>query len=237
MVIIKKERRALILIPCCDDKTLHPCYSCEPALKGVLPLRDDLLLKIKNTLLADRLQNQRGLLCPGASVTNALSLYSGTFYKAVGFTDIVLQPEILIVSAAYGLVKATEGIKIYDLQMKDRIEGHITIAQYWQKSVLSEILREYIAEKQVTIVWSLLPDSHEYQYHQVFKDFWMQPSSVQCYHVKVYNKLGKSVGNGIGRQRANWLRCKMETGSINQYIPDNCGSEVIDKFEFRYGSC
>jgi len=210
--------KALILTPCCKDKqesAISFQRRSEP-VRGTQPLRDQLLREIKLTPeIANRRENQDGILNPSSRLTKALDLYTGQFYKAAGDSLRKMAEgryntiDVLIISAIYGLVKLDEGLKKYEVKMGDALHNGIKIYKFWQQQKLGHILGKYIEEHAVTHVWSLLPDSMpETPYNRVLNQLWeeLRNSRVECYWVK----LTPSQGSGTSYKRGQWLKAVLE---------------------------
>lgn len=236
--------KALVLIPCCKTKNvLLTNQIFSPPLEGILDLRDQLLQLINDTKdIADRIENRNGILNKAALVSRALDLYSGSFYKIAGkhlelcLSNRIQSVSILIVSALYGIVKLDEGLKIYDLTMTDRLNNGMQIGEFWQTIKLSQLVKNYIFQNSVTHIWSLLPNSPKYPYHQIFHDLWgtSKHLKLNCSHVSVPN-----AGPGIGIKRAEWLK-EVLTENPNYLIakpfpPSQFGG--IPGFKYGYALC
>lgn len=207
----KTENKALILIPCCEQKKVVQSQGFAQPLPNTLNMRTQLLQLIQQTPnLTMRQENQRGILNPNAPLTWAVNLYAGKFYRIAGVALNNLMAgchpsiHVLIVSACYGLTKLNEGLKEYELQMGDILYNGMKVYQFWQRNQLWRILYDYIDQNSITYVWSLLPDSMpKFPYHQVFNNLWrvLRNTPIQCFHVKV-----PGAGTGTGQKRAQWLR-------------------------------
>jgi len=178
-------------------------------------MRSQLLRLVKQVHgLAERHENKRGILCTDAPISMAADLYVGEMYQTLRHElNSVLRGDysnvnVLIVSAFYGLVQLREGLKEYDLQMGDELADETKVYQFWQEQALWRLLREYISEKRVSHVWSLLPNSLQAPYHRVFRFYWnhMNKQEIKRFHVKVFKEDGLSAGSGSGEKRAEWLR-------------------------------
>src|SRR5947208_14827592 len=112
-------KRALVLLPCCSEKNVDAGSSIsEPPIPEVEILRSGLQEKLKDTpALAVKPENREGLLNEFAPCTAASSLYQGRLFQPLNALWTQNTVDILIVSAAYGLVKPKEMIKNYELQM------------------------------------------------------------------------------------------------------------------------
>jgi len=236
------NKNVLLLIPCCRCKNSIGNYVWHnQGINDIQRLREELLQYVKNTpSLSNRLSNQRGILNPNGVLTKAVDLYDGSFYKTVRnyLRQIVMKNQnfgiyILIVSAFYGLARLDEGLKEYDLEMKDKIYNGLKVYQFWQQKQLWRILQNYIQQNNIEFVWSLLPDSQQFPYNQVFNNLWRQlrNSQVKCFHVRV-----PGVGSGTGVKRAEWLVEILKTNPnylITNPFPPN-KFENITKCLFEY---
>lgn len=232
--------RALILVPCCKRKRVNPA---ESALAMPLPGIDRLRAKIIELLqsaphLRERPENRRGALNPSAPLTRAIDLYAGAFYrKARGaLLDVLdkryphaqeLDVHVLIVSALYGLVRLDEGIREYELIMTDELPNGVKVHEFWQEEGLWRILLEYIRGNGINYIWSLLPSSKRYPYHQVFEELWraLGKTSVRCIHVKI-------PGSAAGVKRAEWLERMVEDSPLQLAKPLTWTSDT-----FQYTTC
>jgi hypothetical protein len=242
---IKQNQKALLLIPCCKQKKVVPFHGPPHGVPGIQPLRNQLLYYIQNTqVLANRAENQRGILNICAPLTQAIDLYTGIFYRVAGksLRAIVAGQypsiHVLIVSAFYGLAKLDEGLKEYDLQMGDTLYTGIKVYQFWQQKRLWQILQNYIHQNNISFVWSLLPDSlPSFPYHRVFSNLWEQlrNTQTQCFHVQV-----PGAGTGTGYKRAEWLVEILKTNPgylVGQpSLPPN-QFEGIPEYTFNYARC
>lgn len=209
--ITKQNQNALLLIPCCKQKKVVAFQGQSQGVPGIQPLRNQLLQHIQNTqVLANKVENQRGILNFAAPLTQAIDLYIGNFYQVANRHLRAIMAgqypsiHVLIVSAFYGISKLDEGLKEYELQMGDTVHNRLKVYQLWQRNGLWRILQNYITQNNITYVWSLLPDSMpSFPYHRVFNNLWIQlrNTQVQCFHVQV-----PSAGTGTGYKRAEWLR-------------------------------
>ena len=236
--------KALVLIPCCKSKTAVLSDYWSPPLHNLQQARTGLLEKIDLTeSLSDKDSNLRGILNPYSHVTRALDLYVGNFYYAAGnalehlSSGGIAGVDLLIVSGFYGLLLPNEGIKRYELQMSDTLEDGTKVYRYWQSNGLARTLSDYVVDRGVTDVWSLLPNSMpSFPYQQVFNAFWKEAKAmgVNCYHVNV-----PGAGSSTGYQRARWLQ------SVLDYNPEMLLNDIqmpsqfkkIPGYEFKYVSC
>ena len=187
--------KALILIPCCKSKSVYPLKTTySPPISQITNLRNKLLKLIKETPdLREKPENKYGILDPNAPLTRAIDLYVGNFYKKAKKVLLDMlhgkypHVHVLIVSAFYGLVKLGEGIKKYELTMTDKLANGLQVWQFWREEGLWKILLDYINDNNIRFVWSLLPNSKEYPYHQVFEELWdlLRESHIKCLHVEV----------------------------------------------------
>jgi hypothetical protein len=203
-----------------------------------------LLQLIRLTLnLANRQENQRGVLNPNAPSTRSVDLYIGKFYQVAGrsLRNVLAgqNPSIhvLIVSAFYGLAKLDEGLKEYELQMGDPIHNGMKVYQFWQNNQLWRVLQNYITQNNITHVWSLLPDSMpSFPYHCVFDQMWrkLRNTQIQCFHVKV-----PGAGAGTGSKRAEWFVEILNTNPnylVRAPVPPN-RLRSIPGYVFHYKPC
>jgi len=220
--------RALIIIPCSCAKVSKPLINYNQsasALNGVAHLRQKLL----NALLQEQefisnKKNQNGVLNANSSYTIACELYDGKMYAKI--KDVIRliaknqYPDIniLILSALYGIVQLNEELQLYDLTMGTSIANQVKsdnkVYKVWKKSNLSDIVYQYITNQKINNVWSLLPDSMPYPYHQVLTSLWKQlcQNNISCYHVFP----GKEKNQCAGLYRGLWLDCM-----LNEYFHNN----------------
>jgi len=240
-----KFRKALILIPCCKQKTVPRYISryLSKPLPGLKELRNKLIaLLAKTPQLRERPENLRGILNPKAPLIRAVDLYTGKFYvKARRVLTHLLQGkypfiDLLIVSALYGLVRLDEGIKEYNLVMGDKLINGMRVFRFWQKEGLWLVLKNYIFSKGITHVWSLLPNSMpDYPYHQVFNKLWVSIRDlVKCYHVEV-----PKAGSGTSIKRAEWLTYILENNPryLVSRVPQRDEFRSIPGYVFKYTPC
>ena len=239
-----RDKRALVLIPCCKSKNVYPISSTlSTPLPGINNLRNKLLKLLKATpSLRERPENRRGVLNPDAPLTRAVDLYVGNFYRKAKkvLLDILhgKYPHIhvLIVSALYGLVKLDEGIKEYELAMNDRLANGMKVYRFWQREGLWRILLGYIRRNRITHIWSLLPSSLEYPYHQVFEELWrtLGNTPIKCTHVEI-----PGAGSGAGIKRAEWLMHIVENNPLYlvEQPPPPQKLEQIPGYTFQYPPC
>ncbi|MFN4227840.1 MAG: peroxide stress protein YaaA [Candidatus Ratteibacteria bacterium] len=220
---MKENQNVLILIPCCKRKKEHPSCDYSTPLTGIEQLRNQLLEYIKKAFeLSKKPENQKGILNLNASLTKAIDLYNGRFYKVAGenlrkiMTGQYPSINVLIVSAFYGLAKLDEGLKLYDLRMDDKL-NNMKIYQFWQQNQLWKILQNYIVQNSISYIWSLL----SFPYHCVFNDLWSQSEKlkIQVIHVKINIQ-----SNAIIYYRAKWLNWILDTNpnylTLNPFPPN-----------------
>ena len=239
-----RGKRALVLIPCCKTKNVYPTNNAlSTPLPGINDLRNKLLKLLQATpWLRKKPENRRGVLNPNAPLTRAIDLYAGPFYQKTKkvLLDVLhgKYPHIhvLIVSALYGLVKLDEGIKEYELAMYDKLVNGIRVYRFWQREGLWKILLDYIRRNNITHVWSLLPSSTQYPYHQVFEDLWrtLRNTPIKCIHVEV-----PEAGSGTGIKRAEWLVHIVEDNPLYLVCqpPPPQKLEQIPNYTFQYLPC
>jgi len=80
---VKKSQNALVLIPCCKQKNVVAFRGqFQPSVPNIQNLRAQLLQQIRITpTIANRPENQRGILNPNTPLTQAINLYVRNFYK------------------------------------------------------------------------------------------------------------------------------------------------------------
>ncbi len=242
-------KKALILIPCSDNKQVDPEASTAPPMNGVEELRRRLHALLRERLeIRARERNLEGLFNERAPRTPAFRLYRGALYKeltgdwslrVVGGDGPV---EILIVSAAYGLVHPTEALATYDVKMGDRADELAKVYRFWHREGLPRLLEEYLNGSSITHVWSLLPDSEPaLQYHRVFKPLWVHAEDLgrTCYHVEAQNRNGATVGQDSGRKRGMWLHAVLRSRPAMLWggLPLEFEMEVVPGFSYEYRSC
>lgn len=212
-------------------------------------MRDKLhnMLKATDTI-RERPRNRDGLFLEGALRTPALHLYQG-----VPYTDLARDWElpivaddgpvdILIVSAAYGLVRPREGLRTYSVTMGDQIAGYGPVHLFWRREGLSSLLEEYARRSSITHVWSLLPDSAPlFQYHRVFGAYWRHAKELgqTCYRVAAYRSDGVSAGSGSGKKRGQWLHALLRSQPRMLFgeAPLESEFETVPGFRFEYRRC
>ena len=236
--------RALVLIPCCKEKeeSRPDCPAMEP-LAGITALRTRLFELLRATRdLAAKHGNRDGLLAAVAAETRACDLYQGQAYQAM--RDVWSRPDIdiVIVSAAYGLVRTGEYLRNYDLRMGDKLLTGQRVYRYWQDARLPNILERYVCEHSISHVWSLLTDSMPgYPYHQVFERYWKRAPHLgqRCFHVKVFNSRGKSAGSGTGQKRGQWLASVLRSRPkmLTQDAPEYHHIDAASDYYFDYAEC
>jgi len=245
------DKRALVLIPCCKEKTANPSrVAFIQALQDIGNIRAKILRLVQQTpQITNRPENQRGILDPNAPITLAADLYTGNLYQALGpvLRNAIVggypQVDILIVSALYGLIQLGEGIKEYELRMDDRLIDGTPVWRFWKREGLWRLLQAYVSERNISYVWSLLPDSlPSYPYHQVFEDFWMlakRQKTVVTLHVKVSRGDGRSAGTGSGAKRGKWLRYILSINPhhlLGEPLPP-AQLPTIPGYVFKYEPC
>jgi hypothetical protein len=243
--IIKQNQNVLLLIPCCKQKNVVAFQGQSQGIPGIQLLRNQLFHYIQNTqVLANRAENQRGILNIGAPLTQAIDLYTGIFYQVANnslraiMTGKYPSIHVLIVSAFYGLAKLDEGLKEYELQMGDTLHTGIKVYQFWQQNRLWQILQNYIIQNNITHIWSLLPDSlPSFPYHRVFNPLWkiLRNTQIRCFHVQV-----PDARTGTGYKRAQWLVEILNTNpcylvGLPSYPPQQLRS--IPGYIFNYVPC
>jgi len=243
-----RNSKALVLIPCCKEKRVSADdYSVLASpVPGIEPLRLGLISKLQKTpTLADKRENREGILNAQAPRTAASSLYQGELYNQLKNVWRQNAAEILIVSAAYGLVRFREARKEYELQMGDRFTDKQPVYEYWQQAGLSGLLEDYIRTNEISHVWSLLPDSLQVgaPYHRVFRQYWRRANSLgqTCFWVKVFkaDEKGHSVGSGSGGKRGEWLAAVLKKNPevLTENDPAKRSFEEIPGFNFKYSHC
>ena len=222
----------------------------DKPLENLEGIRNQLLLLVQNSpTLANRSENQRGILNQNAVMTRTIDLYVGSFYQTLGDTLVDITEgnypgiNILVVSAFYGLVQLNEGLREYDLQMGDQLVNGTKIYQFWQRQALWHILQHYIFENNISYIWSLLSDSSPlFPYQRVFTHYWKllkKQRTIKCFHLKVFKDNGQSAGSGSGKKRAEWLRKILHTNQ--DYLmghpmpPEQIAN--IQRFVFKYVRC
>jgi cytoplasmic iron level regulating protein YaaA (DUF328/UPF0246 family) len=200
--------KALILIPCSRSKKESiPVGPFSLPIEGLSDMRNELAAMVRETpQLINRPENKKTLVDGAGSITLAMDLYNGRLYQSrrTALTEVAsggrhLSVYILIVSAFYGLVRLDEGIKIYDLQMGDKLSNRQRVSEYWQANGLSSVLMQYVGRTGINIIWSLLPKTG---YHSVFSDFWLTAGnkSIDCFRVDI-----QGVRQASGWFRGRWL--------------------------------
>jgi len=222
---VGSKQNFLILIPCSKRKISPGQANYQSSVSNVQPssdipaineLREELLELVKATPeLANREENKNGVLNRCSRSVKALDLYDGNFLRRV--RDSLMSSEfkdhVLIISALYGLVKLDEYLKLYDLEIKDKLEskdkGKNSVYKFWRKNNLSNILRKYIKSNNIGTVWSLLP----IKYHNLFDNLWADPkkTGISCIHILIPNG-----GNSTSYKRADWLNSFLKNGCISK---------------------
>jgi hypothetical protein len=239
-----REKKALILIPCSREKEVLPAnYHCDPAIDGIETLRIGLRKKLKKTpRLASSPGNQDGLLKDNARKTPARFIYIGTIFQSLRGLWDTRAANILIVSAAYGLVKPKEAVKQYELEIGDRFSDGQTVKDYWIQSGLPKMLEKYIRKNHISHVWSLLPNSNTPEsrtpYHGVFHTYWTSPRNRECcFWVEVFKaNNNKAAGRGSTAKRGEWLAevLRHRPGLLTQDSPSKTKFNRIPGFRFEY---
>jgi len=234
---IESKRNFLILIPCSKRKISPGRESCKSGVPDVQKphsddprlneLREELLELIKATpKLANREENKNGILNGCSRSVKAMNLYDGNFHRRVrdSLRSSECKDRVLIVSALYGLVKLDEYLKLYNLEIKDKLDStdkeKNSVYKFWKKNNLSNILCKYIKSNNISTVWCLLP----IDYHNMFKKLWDERSSrnIKCSHIIIPNG-----GNATNYKRADWL---------NSFLKNGCIS-TIDGVDIREDKC
>lgn len=212
--------KPLILISCTATKRIIPSDDTSvQSIPGIEAKREELLYSIRtNSQLASYQANRRGVLSSNPSLTKAYQLYYGKFYQDCSkiLADIANyknnHTDILIVSALFGLLRLGESIPEYDLSMGESLNEKLKVFQFWQRANLWRVLQNYINENRITHVWSFLPHSNGFEYHQVFEPLWNNAKHLNLgvYHLKAYKENGSSYGQGTTAKRAEWLNMVMQ---------------------------
>lgn len=238
--------KALVLIPCCSQKRGLP--PGEAPVPRVLPLTgvDALRGRLWEVLRGQSNPPPGPWIAPDEPAAPAYQLYRGVPYRLLGEHWRQLLGggaiELLIVSAAYGLVLPTEILTEYDLTMGQKLDSGGRVFHFWQQQGLAEVLREYVRSREISHVWSLLPDGalSNTQYQRVFNGFWRRPEGAKCRWVKAYNADGRSAGSGSGDCRGRWLSAVLqkEPGLLtagDEHMPD--AEELVPGFTMRFEPC
>lgn len=199
--------KALILIPCSESKKESmPVSPFSLPIESLSDMRNELAAMVRDTpQLINKPENKKTLVDGAGSITLAMDLYNGRLYQScrAALTKVASgrhpSVHILIVSAFYGLVRLDEGIKIYELQMGDKLSNGESISAYWQANGLSSILVQYVSRMGINVIWSLLPKTG---YHTAFTDFWLtaRDKSIDCFRVDI-----PGVGQASGYLRGRWV--------------------------------
>ncbi len=240
--LAKYGSTVLVLIPCSKSKRVTPYTGkTDPPLPDVEGLRAELLKAIKATPeLRRRTENAEGVLREEAPVTRAMDLYTGRFYTRAREALLDIHrgryPFIhtLIVSALYGLVRLGEGLRIYDLTMTDKLANGLRVHELWEKRGLWRALLRYIIDNRVRAVWSLLPNSREFPYHQVFRPLWgmLEAAGIRCAHVEF-----PGAGTSTGMMRAEWFVYVVKKNPLALIDPRKEVAFRASKHRAEYVSC
>ena len=183
-----------------------PATAFSLPIEGLSEMRNELAAMVRDTpWLINKPKNKRTHVEGVGPITLAMDLYNGKLFKPcrAALTEVAsgMHPSvhILIVSAFYGLVRLDESIKIYELQMGDKLSNGERVSEYWQAKGLSSILAQFVAMMRINVIWSLLPRSG---YHTVFSDFWLTASdkSIDCFRVDI-----PGVRQASGYLRGRWV--------------------------------
>ncbi len=233
---------ALILIPCSKTKEVRPASGgFEEPMPGVEALRAKLIEAIKATPgLRDRPENVGGVLAEDAPLVRAIDLYAGRLHararEALAEIRSGRYPFIqaLIVSALYGLARLGEGLRPYDLTMTDELADGSRVHQFWERAGLWRVLLNHIIINKVRAVWSLLPSSDQFPYHQVFSPLWelLRDAGIRCYHVET-----PDAGTASGIRRAEWLTHIMKESPATLLKGPRADREEVSGHEVRYVPC
>ncbi|MBI2988677.1 MAG: peroxide stress protein YaaA [Deltaproteobacteria bacterium] len=239
--------KALVLIPCCSEKQVSAVqFQAEAPLSGIEFLRSGLKAMLKETpALANKPENSAGLLNEGAPTTPAYLLYRGKLFRPLKELWRQETVEVLIVSAAYGLVKPREFIRTYELQMGDRFANGQSVYRYWETTGLANLLETYVQNMEVSHIWSLLPNSYTSQsktpYHRVFRDYWIRAEKrgKRCFLVKVFTARDRAAGTGSGAKRGEWLAevFRVNPEMLTEDRPSQTEFPGLSGFRFQYKPC
>src|SRR5262245_56709335 len=172
-------------------------------------------------------------------------MYRGRLFKPLrGLWDQEQEMvDILIVSAAYGMVRPREAVKSYELEMGDRFTDGQPVYRCWEIHGLPDLLETYVQSNKLSHVWSLLPNSLESKtpYHRVFRTYWKRAikRGERCFWVKVFTVSGRSAGTGSGSKRGEWLAEVLRTkpALLTQDSPSESELQAIPGFRFQYAPC
>lgn len=219
------ERRALVLLPCSKSKQ-QTGRSTNPLLHAIDPALAETRELIRQGMAADpeismRPANRDGILLDAAPRLEACARYSaGRLYGKITQVQVELNAprslwnmkdlDVLIVSAAYGLLQPREAICDYDLQIGERL-GDGRVAERW--AILSAVLARFVATHNITRVWSLLPGSAGFPYHGVFQAFWSapRPPGFDARWLCPLDEEGHNARTSAGISRGMWLATVVTT--------------------------
>jgi len=140
---------SLILIPCCARKRGDgQSGPADSALAGILDRDIWLRLCCARVALAEILGLTLDSDLKGASRCSDLPLmpawlrYDGNLHRSAGLVEVRVGGNqcLLVVSALYGVLEATDPIRDYNLQMKDMLPGRISVKRWWREQGLPEIV-------------------------------------------------------------------------------------------------
>ncbi|ACB84397.1 DUF7664 domain-containing protein [Natranaerobius thermophilus] len=155
-----QKENIVCVIPCCKSK--------KPSGDLVKPERSIKPQDIPETW--GQLRNGRkGMeysIDFGTSLTTAIHLYTGHFYKPLfSIKEQIINKiqkgeiSILIISAGYGILNALEPIHNYDELMKGRV------ASWWKKNRLENVLSEYLLKKQPDKVYGFFAGGENWNFN------------------------------------------------------------------------
>jgi hypothetical protein len=160
----------LILIACCKEKSRMgiPAYEDTPTKKLLSKETYQSLLRLRS-IIGNMLQLPPGPDFGNPRITDqilylpAYERYTGRVYYRANFK--VLYPKcqdkkVLIISALYGAIDASDSIRYYDAVMdKTRINGAL-LATWWKQHELGKIVEEYILAFKPLKIHDLLSETY-----------------------------------------------------------------------------
>lgn len=92
----------------------------------------------------------------------AYQRYDGVIYKTGNMRHLYNKYKglVIILSALYGLIDASDTIRNYDLAMTDSLPIRSRVSTFWQKQGLREIIEEYYLASESSTLHDLLSNNY-----------------------------------------------------------------------------